>query len=179
MPHRALMKSGWRLIATETVVLLIQIYRDPPTKLDLQIIKNGEACPHFLLSKFTTAGKTEWNGASLGCTLATPQFPVIQFCRATTCCPSKTIRRIKEHYIQHIRAFCIIFLQDYALAPCHLRNFRSIEYQQLSFDPDIAILSPSTGTHIVAIFLASVFITCFPVRVCARQFSPLTINPVP
>ena len=49
----------------------------------------------------------------------------------------------------------------------------------LSLLPDIAIVSPVTGTHISAGFLSSVFITCLPVRVWARHPSPITINPFP
>lgn len=64
----------------------------------------------FLFAKFSTAGKSNRNRAPLGCTLATPRRPIVQFRRATTSRPTKPVRRIKEHHIQYKCAFRIIFL---------------------------------------------------------------------
>ena len=96
----------------------------------ININKERGLVPRSLFPKFSTAWEPNRNRSPLGCTLGNPWVPILHFCRATTRCPTKTIRRIKEHDIQNIGAFCIIFLQYYTLATCHLRNFSSTEYQQ-------------------------------------------------
>ena len=85
---------------------------------------------NHLFPEFTAAWEPNRYGVTLGCPFAKPWTPVIQLGRAAARCPTKTIRRIKEHNIQNICPFGIVFLQYYTLATNPFRNLGGWEQHQ-------------------------------------------------
>jgi len=63
-----------------------------------------------LFTEFTTARKANRYCMSLGSAFRNPWGNIVQFCCATSCCPSKAVRLIKEHCINSICSFGVIFL---------------------------------------------------------------------